>query len=1188
MKVRTSVLKGFALLALSTFAFTACDEKEPTTVVPDPVAVSVTPASVTIQVGQTTNFVANVANATNRNVTWATSTPAVATVNATTGVVTAVAPGSAVITATSVEDNTKAASGQVIVVAAPTPDPVEVSVVPSSASMQVDQTLQLVPVVRNATNTAVTYQSLDQNIATVSATGLVTAEAPGTAVIRVSSVQDPTRFATSVITVTPGPTPTPIVVTITPSQASGTVGQLVGFSASVSGTTNQAVNWTSTVPTVATVDANGVATLLAAGSTVIRATSAADPTKSASATLVVSAGPPIQVTITPANATLQINGQQQFVATVTNATNEDVTWSSSNEAVLEIDENGLATAIAAGTATVRATSVQNPTRSAQASVTVSAAPPVTQPSISIASVVNQATLLPVPANTPTGGALTVRVNISAGSETDIDDVQIRLNGQVICTQTFNPPLAPTQGVAQIDCPINTLAVNADGTPMWPNGTYELTAVARADGGVVATANYGNLIIANANVVTTTIRTNGNNAIGGATSVAPGLRWDEGDVLVDVTPTMYAGGSVASVRVCLNVNGTAIPTANSVAVPVGTVCRTATTSANNMFTVTFPKASAHSIAAAGVAGVEAQNLTASVTTITAAGSNGPIGTSNAINLDNQAPVVTSLIINPNQYVNGSFAFGGAAGCAAAPFTGTCFAMNDLGSDSQVVDFNVLNTAGAVVTGGADITNPSGLEETTTSTQRVLQAVVTDAVGNTRTVYGSAAGAPATTVATATRFGVDLTDPTITVASGPPNNSSNPATNLYNFTFVDAGIGPSGFSATPLQIRVRQFTPDGNGGVTVACINPATGAQLAGAGNGCTPSSGFVTVADAATDVTLPFAGVDAYFEVTGRVRDFAGNTSDETVRVTMDDQDAPAIGNIITPTSISGGTAVTFSAQMQDNVELGDQLGYVGYAGLGLFLVTDRDVLASYGFDELTTPRNATHTIDQFIRSVQTAPAGDPTAGAIVTATDMNLAVRDMAGMQTSTVCPPAGVVGEVEPGAPFTLTGSCTTVQANIINAVNLGMNNQAETSWAAANRPFGPVSGTNPNGGGTSFNNTTTVAPVCSNIPAGAAGCPTNPSTKTVRATATGPAQTFANPFNRVEFYYTDASGRSHRIGTGTVTVTDNTVTNIRTWTYTATWNPGAMGVVAAAGYPVFALGIDGQGRALMSDAVMVPVTSD
>ena len=440
--------------------------------------------------------------------------------------------------------------------------------------------------------------------------------------------------------------------------------------------------------------------------------------------------------------------------------------------------------------------------------------------------------------------------------------------------------------------------------------------------------------------------------------------------------------------------------------------------------------------------------------------------------------------------------------------------------------------------------------------------------------------------ASRFGVDLTNPTVTIASGPANGSTNPATNAYNFTFVDAGIGPSGFSATPLQIRVQMYTPDGLGGVVVACIHPTTGAVLGGALNGCSTNGGYVTVADGNPDVTLPFATTNAYFQVTGRVRDFAGNTSAEVSRVTLDDGRGPLVGNIITPTSITGGTAVTFSAQMQDNVELGDQLGYVGYNAIGTFLVTSRDMLGTYGFDELTTPRTATHTVDQFIQSIETTAGGAPT-GTIATATDMNLAVRDVAGMQLATQCPNAGTQTTIEPVVPFTLTGSCTTVQASIINAINVG--NPAQTSWASGNRPFAAVSPTNPNGGGTAFTQTSSAAAVCSNIPVGAnAGCNVVTATsKTLTATATGPAQTFANPFTRVEFYYTDAANRSFRIGTGSVTVTDNTVTNIRTWTYTTSWNPGAMAVVAG-NYPVFAIGVDAQGRALMTNTVVVPVTSD
>lgn len=1094
MKVRTSGMRGFALMALSALAFTACESKTETPPPPPPaVTVAVVPQSASLQVGQTQDFGAVVGNASNTAVTWASSNSSVASVSA-TGRVTAASVGSALITATSVQDPTKVGVASVVVTAAPAPV-ITLQLLPSTATISVAGTVQMTSIVTGTSNTGVTYSSTNPAVATVNASGLVTGVSVGSATIIARSAANTAVAAQSVITV-------------------------------VSGGTGEAVT----------------------------------------------------ITITPTAATIAPNGTQTFVATVGGTSNTAVTWASSAANVATIDANGLATAVGPGTTVITATSVADNTKRVTATLTVQSS---VQPSISIQNVISQATGLPVSPNTAVVGTQTVTVNVSAGSETNISSVQVRLNGMLACEQTFSPPLAPTQGVAQITCPINTAATNADGTPRWPNGTYSLTAVAISGGADVATATYGNLIFANPNVSTVVLSTDGANAIGGAGSVAPGLRWDEGNLIATVRNTMYAGGTVASVRVCLNANNAAIPTANSVAVPVGTICRTSTTSTDNAFTVTFPKGS--TVANNGVAGIEAQNMTAAVTTITSAGSNGPAGTSNALNLDNVAPVVTSLIINANQYVNGSFMFGGstpATGCTTAPYTHTCFAMSDLGADSPTAQFNIQTTAGVTVDGGANVANPSGAAETTTSTERILQAVVTDLVGNTRTVFGSAAGAPSTTAAAASRFGIDLTNPTITVASGPAHNSSNPATNAYDFTFLDAGVGPSGFSATPLQIRVEQFTPDGTGGVIRRCIHPTTGAQLAGTSNGCTTASGFVTVADGNPDVVLPFGTVDAYWQVTARVRDFAGNMSTEVVRVTLNDvMGAPVVGNIVAPTSIQGGQSVTFSASGSDNVEFGDQLGYVGFAAIGAYLVSGRDILATYGFDVLTTPSNFTHTINPFIRSIETTAAGAP-SGTIAMATDMNLSVRDMAGAQVGGPCLAAGAVGS---------TQNCTNVQTSIVNAVNLGMGGAAETSWNSANRPFGPVTATNPNGGGTAFNNTTTTAAVCSNIPVGAnAGCNVVTSmNKTLTATATGPNQTFANPFQRVNFYYTDGAGRSFLIGTGSVSVTDNTVTGIRTWTYTASWNPNSM-TVPAGTYPVFALGVDAQGRSLQSASVMVPVTSD
>jgi hypothetical protein len=90
----------------------------------------------------------------------------------------------------------------------------------------------------------------------------------------------------------------------------------------------------------------------------------------------ITAVAPVSVSLTPASVTLQSSGTQQFAATVTNSSNQTVTWSASAGT---INASGWFTApkvTADQTVTVKATSAAGPTKSATASVSVKAPPPV--------------------------------------------------------------------------------------------------------------------------------------------------------------------------------------------------------------------------------------------------------------------------------------------------------------------------------------------------------------------------------------------------------------------------------------------------------------------------------------------------------------------------------------------------------------------------------------------------------------------------------------------------------------------------------------------------------------------------------------------------------------------------------------------------------------------------------------------
>ena len=157
------------------------------TVAATPVAtVSLLPTTATLQRGKTVTLVptlkdASGATLSGRTVTWSSSDSSVATVSS-SGVVTAVAIGSATITATS---EGKSAGAKVTVA----PGPVDqVRVTPVSTNLKSGKSVQLSAVAVDANGDPIsgatfTWRSSDNGIATVTSNGLVRADDPGSATI---------------------------------------------------------------------------------------------------------------------------------------------------------------------------------------------------------------------------------------------------------------------------------------------------------------------------------------------------------------------------------------------------------------------------------------------------------------------------------------------------------------------------------------------------------------------------------------------------------------------------------------------------------------------------------------------------------------------------------------------------------------------------------------------------------------------------------------------------------------------------------------------------------------------------------------------------------------------------------------------------------------------------------------------
>ena len=346
------------------------------TVAQTPATIAITPISATLSaIGETVSLNATVKDGKaqtiiDASVTWQSNNLTVATVNS-EGLVTAQGNGTATITVTSGD---KTATVAITVTQAPA----TIAITPSSATLgAIGQITQLTVTVRDTNNNTLTgatatWQSSRPTVASVNASGQVTAQGNGTAIIT-ATVDG--RTATATITVTQ----TASTMAITPSNITLTaIGEIVLLSVTVRDANNTpvtgaTVNYQSSNSAVASVNASGRVTARSNGTAIITATSGG---KTATATITV-AQSSAAITITPTSATLTAIGEAvQLRATVRDANNNllvgaNVSWSSSNSVVADVSSTGLVTARSNGTATITATSGG---RTATAIITVAQLP----------------------------------------------------------------------------------------------------------------------------------------------------------------------------------------------------------------------------------------------------------------------------------------------------------------------------------------------------------------------------------------------------------------------------------------------------------------------------------------------------------------------------------------------------------------------------------------------------------------------------------------------------------------------------------------------------------------------------------------------------------------------------------------------------------------------------------------------
>lgn len=361
------------------------------------VSVTVSPNQVVLATGGEQQFSAHVTGTSNTSVTW--SVVGIGCVGGSCGSITgtglytapATVPQNAAITvvAKSIADPTKSGSASLVVQPASS---VSVAIQPKAAQVAVGGELQLSATVTGSTNTTVLWTVSGAGCSgtacgTITSTGLYTAPAtlpnPASVTVKATAISDPAASAIATVTLIAGSS-----VSVTPSSAQLKPGAQLQFTATSNGNSSAVFVWSISGSgcggsACGSVNSSGLYTAPALAPNppivAVTATLLSDPTKSGSATVTISSGTAVAVSISPTTVQIGTGGHQQFTVAVTGTSNTAVTWTITGSGCAgttcgTVNSAGLYTAPAVPPAppffSVTATSVADPSKSATASVTV--------------------------------------------------------------------------------------------------------------------------------------------------------------------------------------------------------------------------------------------------------------------------------------------------------------------------------------------------------------------------------------------------------------------------------------------------------------------------------------------------------------------------------------------------------------------------------------------------------------------------------------------------------------------------------------------------------------------------------------------------------------------------------------------------------------------------------------------------
>jgi hypothetical protein len=373
---QTGASVSFRALEPGNYALVAVSQADPTkdavaqiAVTPGP-QVAVSPATANTNAGRKLTLNAAVQNATDTSVTWSISPNTGASVSGSSGSSVTYAfsqPGTYTVTATSNANPLFKATAQVTVA-----DGLGVSIDPQTSSLTSGGAQVFTATVQNAFSQDERNVSWSLNPATgwSGSNGSYTFTTAGDYTVTATSVTDPTASASASVTVRDG-----ISVKLDPDRQTVRAGAPAALTAAVNNDpSGQGVDWSVNTPNASASDQTPSAVTYAfsqPGTYTVTASSKADPSRSD--TSVVTVIPNIQVSVTPARASLQTNQSQGFTAKVQGADNQAVTWRLNPSTGARIIANGNDVSFIAsspGDYTVTATSQADPSKTSSVKISV--------------------------------------------------------------------------------------------------------------------------------------------------------------------------------------------------------------------------------------------------------------------------------------------------------------------------------------------------------------------------------------------------------------------------------------------------------------------------------------------------------------------------------------------------------------------------------------------------------------------------------------------------------------------------------------------------------------------------------------------------------------------------------------------------------------------------------------------------